>query len=72
MNGRTRGLAALRGEPTDRVPVLLHNFLMAARENGIPQSRFRRDAAGQRVARNDYMGRINMTLDTDRSVKVLR
>ena len=43
MNGRERVLAALRGEPTDRVPVLLHNFLMAARENGVPQSRFRRD-----------------------------
>ena len=25
------------------MPVLLHNFLMAARENGISQSRFRRD-----------------------------
>jgi uroporphyrinogen decarboxylase len=43
VNGRERILAALRGEPADRVPVLLHNFLMAARENGIPQSRFRRD-----------------------------
>ena len=43
MNGRDRVLAALRGGPTDRVPVLLHNFLMAARENGVPQSRFRRD-----------------------------
>ena len=48
MNGRDRILAALRGEPTDRVPVLLHNFLMAARENGVPQSRFRRD--GRAVA----------------------
>jgi uroporphyrinogen decarboxylase len=43
VNGRERVLAALRGGPTDRVPILLHNFLMAAREYGVPQSRFRRD-----------------------------
>jgi uroporphyrinogen-III decarboxylase len=37
VNGRDRVLAALRGERADRVPVLLHNFLMAARENGNPR-----------------------------------
>jgi uroporphyrinogen decarboxylase len=43
VNGRQRVLAALRGEPTDRIPVLLHNFLMAARENGVALSEYRRD-----------------------------
>jgi len=43
VNGRERILAALRGEPADRTPVMLHNFLMAAREAGLPMARFRRD-----------------------------
>jgi MtaA/CmuA family methyltransferase len=43
VTGRERVLAALAGRPADRVPVLLHNFLMAARENGVPQARFRCD-----------------------------
>lgn len=41
-------MAALKGEPTDRTPVMLHNFLMAARENGVSMERFRRD--GRAVA----------------------
>lgn len=48
MNGYERIMAALRGEPTDQTPIMLHNFLMAARENGVPMSRFRRD--GRAVA----------------------
>jgi uroporphyrinogen decarboxylase len=36
-------MAALRGEPTDKVPIMLHNFLMAAHENGVSMARFRRD-----------------------------
>ncbi|MCX6560924.1 MAG: uroporphyrinogen decarboxylase family protein [Candidatus Aminicenantes bacterium] len=48
MTGRERILAALRGEPADRTPVMLHNFLMAARENGLTMARFRRD--GRAVA----------------------
>ena len=43
MNGRRRIAAALRGEPSDRVPIMLHNFMMAAREAGFSQGRFRRD-----------------------------
>jgi uroporphyrinogen decarboxylase len=43
MNGTERCLAALRGEWPDRVPVILHNFQMAAREDGITMGRFRRD-----------------------------
>jgi len=41
-------MAALRGEPTDRIPIMLHNFLMAAHEYGVTMARFRRD--GRAVA----------------------
>lgn len=50
MNGRERILAALRGGPVDKVPVMLHNFLMAAREAGVPMSEFRR--SGRAIARS--------------------
>ena len=45
MNGRQRVAAALAGEWPDRVPVMLHNFLMAAREAGVAHRQFRRDPA---------------------------
>jgi len=41
MNGRERIQRALRGERPDRVPVMLHNFMMAARESGITMRTFR-------------------------------
>lgn len=44
MNGRERILAALGGRTPDKVPVMLHNFLMAARENGVSMGLFRRSA----------------------------
>ena len=34
---------ALRGQPTDRLPVMLHNFMMAARESGVTMHQFRED-----------------------------
>jgi uroporphyrinogen decarboxylase len=43
MTGRQRIVAALRGEWPDRVPVMLHNFLMAAREAGYTQRQYRED-----------------------------
>ena len=43
MNGTERCTAALRGEWPDTIPVMLHNFQMAAREDGISMGRFRRD-----------------------------
>ncbi len=43
MNGDERIAAALKGEPTDKVPVMLHNFLMAAWEYGITMQQFRDD-----------------------------
>ncbi|HSA97169.1 MAG TPA: uroporphyrinogen decarboxylase family protein [Acidobacteriota bacterium] len=45
MNGYQRIRAALEGRHPDRVPVMLHNFLMAAREAGFTQRRFREDPA---------------------------
>ena len=45
MNGHQRVRAALEGRRPDRVPVMLHNFLMAAREAGFTQRRFRDDPA---------------------------
>jgi MtaA/CmuA family methyltransferase len=43
MNGFERIRAALGGVRPDRVPVMLHNFMMAAREAGVSQRRFRTD-----------------------------
>ncbi len=43
MNGRERIAAALRGEWPDRTPVMLHNFMMAAREAGVTMRQFRED-----------------------------
>jgi uroporphyrinogen decarboxylase len=38
-------MAAFRGDRPDVVPVMLHNFMMAAREAGITMQQFRRDPA---------------------------
>ncbi len=43
MNGYERTKAALEGRTHDRPPVMLHNFLHAAREAGLSQAQFRRD-----------------------------
>lgn len=43
MNGCRRIQAALRGEWPEATPVMLHNFMMAAREAGVTMSLFRRD-----------------------------
>ena len=43
MNGKQRILAALAGQWPDRTPVMLHNFMMAAREAGITMRQFRED-----------------------------
>ncbi len=43
MNGRERIAQALRGERPDMVPIMLHNFMMAAREAGITMGQFRSD-----------------------------
>jgi uroporphyrinogen decarboxylase len=43
MNGHQRITSALRGEEPDRVPVMLHHFMMAAREAGVSMGEFRRN-----------------------------
>jgi uroporphyrinogen decarboxylase len=41
MNGHDRISAALKGERPDKIPVMLHNFLMAAREHGVTMEQYR-------------------------------
>lgn len=45
MNGRERVEAALKGEWPDRTPIVLHNFMMAAREIGVTMRQYREDPA---------------------------
>ncbi|MBL8227572.1 MAG: uroporphyrinogen decarboxylase family protein [Bryobacterales bacterium] len=69
MNGHQRIAAALRGERPDRVPVMLHNFMMAAREAGISMREYRSDARAiarcfiESVERYGYDG-IVLDIDT--------
>lgn len=41
MNGYERIKSALRGEKADKVPVMLHNFMMAAKEHGVTMEQYR-------------------------------
>ncbi|TKG94598.1 hypothetical protein EYV94_11660 [Puteibacter caeruleilacunae] len=43
MNGYERIKAALNGQPTDTTPIMLHNFMMAAREAGVSMNQYRND-----------------------------
>jgi len=43
MNGFQRISAALQGRESDTTPVMLHNFMMAAREAGLTMDQFRND-----------------------------
>ena len=45
MNSLERVKAVLAGQIPDRVPVCLHNFMLAAREAGIPMEKYRTDPA---------------------------
>jgi MtaA/CmuA family methyltransferase len=45
MTSKERIFSALKGQQTDRVPVMLHNFMMAAREYGVSMKQFRDDPA---------------------------
>ena len=49
LTGKQRIEAVLRGEQPDRVPVMLHNFLMAAREAGYTQREYREDPRRSRM-----------------------
>jgi len=41
MNGYERIQAALKGKKTDKIPIMLHNFMMAAEEAGVSMGTFR-------------------------------
>jgi len=43
MNGYQRIQAAFRGEASDTTPIMLHNFMMAAREAGVSMREYRSD-----------------------------
>jgi uroporphyrinogen decarboxylase len=45
MNGYERIKAAMENKPTDKIPIMLHNFLMAAHEAGITMDQFRNEPA---------------------------
>lgn len=69
MNGYQRITAALRGQHPDTVPVMLHNFMMAAREAGLTMEQFRSDPQAmarafiEAVERYEYDG-IMIDVDT--------
>ncbi len=69
MNGYQRIAASLRGQHPDTVPVMLHNFMMAAREAGLTMEQFRNDphamarAFIEAVERYEYDG-IMIDVDT--------
>ena len=41
MNGYERIQAAIKGEKPDTTPIMLHNFMMAAKEAGVNMAQFR-------------------------------
>ena len=43
MNGHERITAALRGNAPDTTPIMLHNFMMAAKESGVSMEQYRND-----------------------------
>lgn len=43
MNGKQRILMALTGQMPDKTPIMLHNFLMAIRENGYTVAQYRKN-----------------------------
>ena len=45
MNGYERCMAAIKGQPVDRLPVDLHTFLMCAQDSGMGYDEFVRDGA---------------------------
>ncbi len=68
MNSLQRVKAVLAGQIPDRVPVCLHNFMLAAREAGIPMEEYRSDPeamARAHLAALDKYGHDCILIDTD-------
>ena len=69
MTGLERTMAALKGEQPDTLPIMLHNFMMAAREAGLTQAQYRSDPESiarafiEAVQRYEYDG-ILVDVDT--------
>jgi len=69
MNGHERIMSALNGRTPDRVPVMLHNFMLAAREAGYTMEQYRNepvkiaDSFKRAVEQYGYDG-IYMDVDT--------
>jgi len=69
LNGYERIKAAIEGRPADTRPVMLHNFMMAAREAGVTMRQFRTDPGAlarsfvQAVERYGYDG-VMVDVDT--------
>jgi MtaA/CmuA family methyltransferase len=68
MNGYERIAAALSGRPPDTTPVMLHNFMMAAREAGLTMRQYRSDpeqAARAHIEAVERYGYDGVLLDID-------
>ena len=68
MNSLERVKAVLAGQIPDRVPVCLHNFMLAAREAGIPMEEYRSDPeamARAHLAALDKYGHDCILIDMD-------
>jgi len=68
VNGYERVSAALNGRPPDTVPIMLHNFMMAAKEYGVSMQQFRSDpktAAGAFIASVERYGFDGVLIDFD-------
>ena len=68
MNSLQRVKAVLAGQIPDRVPVCLHNFMLAAREAGIPMEEYRthpRAIARAHLAALEKYGHDCILIDTD-------
>ena len=68
MNSLQRVKAVLAGQIPDRVPVCLHNFMLAAREAGIPMEEYRSDPeamARAHLTALDKYGHDCILIDTD-------
>ena len=69
MNGKERIVAALKGDPVDQIPDMLHNFMMAAQETDISMATYRdnpqsiADAFIRAIEKYNYDG-ILVDLDT--------
>ncbi|MGE5358673.1 MAG: uroporphyrinogen decarboxylase family protein [Bacteroidales bacterium] len=73
MTGRERVEWALAGKPAGRVPVMLHNFMMAAREYGVTVAQFRSDPrviAAAFVASVERYGLDGVVIDVDTATLV--